>query len=77
DHNHCIGVPTIIIDEVSELVSNLYQYDNSDCLMTDGNTWGDRRTIPTQPSTQSSHNTLSWTACYDDACMVHRGDKEA
>ncbi|RPB03049.1 hypothetical protein L873DRAFT_1801123 [Choiromyces venosus 120613-1] len=59
DHNHCIGVPTIIIDEVSELVSNLYQYDKNDCLMTDGNTWGDRHTIPTQPSTQSSHNMLS------------------
>ncbi|RPA98705.1 hypothetical protein L873DRAFT_1807716, partial [Choiromyces venosus 120613-1] len=76
DHNHCTDVPTIIIDEVSELVSNLSQYDNIDCLMTSGNTWGDRHTYSIQSSNQSSHNTLSWTACYDDACMVHRGDKE-
>ncbi|RPA93546.1 hypothetical protein L873DRAFT_1815732, partial [Choiromyces venosus 120613-1] len=77
DHNHCIGVPTIIIDEVSELVSNLSQHDNFDCFMTSGNTWGDRRTYSIQSSNQSSHNALSWMACHDDACMVHRGDKEA
>ncbi|RPA90890.1 hypothetical protein L873DRAFT_1820379 [Choiromyces venosus 120613-1] len=77
DSSHSTNVPMIIIDEVSELVSNLSQYDNLDCFMTSGNTWSDRRTYSIQSSNQSSHNTLSWTACYDDACIIHCGDKEA
>ncbi|RPA95604.1 hypothetical protein L873DRAFT_1804457 [Choiromyces venosus 120613-1] len=77
DSSHSTDVPTNIIDEVSELASNLSQYDNLDCHMTSGNTWGDRRTYSLLSTSPSSHNTLSWTACHDEECIVHKGDKEA
>ncbi|RPA94186.1 hypothetical protein L873DRAFT_1477104 [Choiromyces venosus 120613-1] len=82
DFNLFTDVPMIIIDEVSELVSNVLQYNvSADCLITKGNTWGDQykplTTSPTLSVPQSNHNSLSWTACYDDECMIHRRDKEA
>ena len=44
----------------------------SDCSITEGNTWGDKVTLPSTPPEQREHAMLHKSYCYDNSCPYHK-----
>jgi hypothetical protein len=53
-------------------------HKEADCYSkkrNDKNT-GPREKVQVDSINETKHELLSWTACYDDACLIHKSDKE-
>ena len=49
---------------------------SNDSRISIENSWGDNRTLPISSEMERRHSEMSWMSCTDDACEIHKNEKE-